>query len=394
MSKRGNGEGSIRKRNNGLWEGQYTAGRDPLTGKLKRGSVYAKTRAECRAKLDAALARASGGFYGASERLTVTEWLHIYLWDIKRPKIKPVTFEGYDRSIRLYIAPAALAKMKLVDVRRFHVQGFVDELTGSGASAFTVRNAYVVIRNAFSEAEKRGIIPISYAGRVELPKRTPKPTAILSQATQADFIAALAGHRLRAAFILALTTGIRAGELAALTWEDYKDGHISITKNAVRIAVYDSDTSDKTGSKVIIQNSPKTAAGIRTIPIMAIAAEALRAHRMRQNDERIKNRLLYVDNGLIFCNEIGGIYEPKYYLHALYKLLDAAELPRVKFHALRHTFATRGLEAGLSTKELQNLLGHESPEMVMHYQHILDEQKRAAIDKMSKLFNYTTGSDE
>jgi len=190
---------------------------------------------------------------------------------------------------------------------------------------------------------------------------------------------------LQSAFIIALTTGIREGELAALTWNDYKDGYISITKNAVRANIYD-DKGELIGAEIRIQDTPKTAAGIRTIPLMPVAVKSLRVHRRNQNDERMKNRLLYTDNGLMFCTEIGGIYEPRYYRKMLHKALAAAGLPLIKFHALRHAFATMGLEAGLSPKELQNILGHETPEMVMHYQHILDGQKRAAINNISKIF--------
>jgi len=394
MTRRGNGEGSIRKRrdNPPLWEGRYSAGRNPATGRIIRKSVYAPSRHECKAKLDNAIEQAQGGVYVADEALTVAAWVHHYLWDIKRPQVKPVTFDGYVRSVTNWISPAAIAQMKIRDVRRRHVQEFIDDIEKpdaegkGGASPFTIRAVYVLLCAAFSEAEKREILPGNPAKHIDLPKRRPKPTAVFTPEQQKIFLSSLEGHRLKAAFIVASTTGIRAGELAALMWTDYKDGALSISKNAVRVNVYDADTDEITGSKVIIQDTPKTAAGVRTIPLMPLAVEALRVHRMAQNDERVKNRLLYADNGLMFCSEVGMVYEPKYYLKAFYALLDAAGLPRIKLHALRHTFATRALEMGLTPKELQELLGHETPEMTMHYQHMLDDQKRAAIDKLSKVF--------
>jgi integrase len=313
MSKRGNGEGSLRKRPDGRWEGRYTAGRDARTGRLVTRSVYAWKRAECKAKLDAAIEASQGVSIYASDKLTVAEWLQVYLWQIKRERVKPTTFDDYVTNTEGYIMPSSLASMKMNTVRRFHVQAFVDELTSAEATPFVVRNVYGVLRNAFREAERKGIIPISYANGAELPARKPKPMAIFTQAQQTDFMIAIKGHRLEAAFIAALTTGLREGELAALTWSDYADGTLSVTKNAASVSLYDPRTNKKTGSKVIIQDSPKTTAGVRNIPVLPITARALDKHRIIQNNERMRNRLLYSDSGFIFCNELGGMYEPSYY---------------------------------------------------------------------------------
>jgi integrase len=385
MGKRGNGEGSIRKRQDGRWEGRYTAGVDPATGKQVQRSVYGTTRKECAERLREKMDQAENGLYIASDKLLLSEWLHVYLWEIKRARLKQGTFAQYVYDVNTYVKGSELAAMKIKDVRRFHIQAFVDAL-GAARSAFVVRNVYGIIRNAFAEAEKRGAISVSYAMGVSLPQRKPKPTAILSIIDQRRFMDAVKGDRLEAAFIVALTTGIREGELAALAWPDYEEGCISISKDVVRAALYDPQTGEKTGSKIIVQDTPKTAAGVRRIPLLPVTVEALRAHRMKQNDERMKNRLLYADTGLIFCNEIGGIYEPAYYRKQMQKIMGHAGIPKIKFHALRHSFATRGLEAGVSPRALQGLLGHETPEMVMQYQHLLEQQARAEIDKLKDFF--------
>jgi integrase len=386
MTKRGNGEGSIRKRPDGSWEGRYCIGRDPATGRVARRSVYAKTRGECAEKLREMMNKAAqaGSLYIASEKITVSEWLGTYLWDIKRPKLKPDTFQQYVYSVQSRIMPAPIAQMKMHDVRRYHAQAFVDALTEEGATPFTVRNVFGVLRNAFSEAERRSVVSISYLTNVALPVRHPKPMRILTRAEQARFTKGIKGHRLEAAFVLALTTGLREGEIAALTWGDLKDGKLHVVKNAIRAAVFDPVARKKTGSRVIIQETPKTAAGVRKIPLLPVTLRALDMHRMKQNDERVRGRLLYQDNGLIFCSELGTLYEPQYFREALHKALESAGLPKIKFHALRHTFATRGLEAEISVRSMQSLLGHETPEMVMHYQQLLDDQ---AEEEMAKLKN-------
>jgi integrase len=387
MARRGNGEGSIRKRKDGSWEARYTTGVNPKTGKFTRKSVYGRTRAEVKDKLTEKMEQVRKGLYCGCEKLRVSEWLDTYLWDIKYPNIKPKTFSGYEEYVRKYVKPSGLAKMKMQDVRRFHIQTFVEDMKEVTTSAFTIHAVYSVIRNAFNEAEKRGVIPISFVSGISLPKKKPKETRILTIQEQEHFLAVIKKHRLEAAFIVALTTGIREGELTALTWNDYKDDAIHITKNAVRVPLYNDTTHEKTGSHILVQDTPKTTAGLRRIPLLPIAKEALYRHRIKQNNERMKNRLLYINNNLIFCNKIGMLYDPKTFYTTLRKILDGAGMEKIKFHALRHTFATRGLESGIAGKSLQTILGHESPEMVAHYQHLLEEQAQVEIDKLADVFS-------
>jgi integrase len=387
VAKRGNGEGNIRKlKNRNLWECRYVVGNDPKTGKLIRRSVYAKTRAEVKDELDKIKEQQNQGAYHEFDKLTLNQWMDIYLWQIKRPNLKPKTFSQYAEDTEKNIKPSNLAKMKIKDVRRFHVQSFIDDMENAGRSPFAIRRIYAVLRNSFNTAVKRGVIPVSYAGGVSLPKTKPKKTAILTIAGQQEFIEAIEGHRLEAAFIVALTTGIREGELTALTWDDYNNGSISVTKDAARVDLYNEKTHKKIGSHIIVQDTPKTAAGDRCIPLLPIAKDALSRHRIKQNNEHMKHRLLYRNNKLIFCDEIGRMYDPKHFYCELQKVLTRAELNKIKFHALRHTFATRGLEKEIPIKAMQKLLGHETPDMVMHYQQLLDEQAQVEIGKLADVF--------
>jgi integrase len=386
MLRRGNGEGSIRySKSKKLWEGRYTVAVDPKTGKQIRRSVYAKTRAEVFKKLREA-EKSDQNTYEGINKLTVYTWMDIYLWEIKQPKLKPKTFSQYVEDIEKHIKPSKLAGMKIKDVRRFDAQSFINNMEKAGRSPFIIRKVYAVLRNAFNTAVKHGVIPVSYANGLSLPETKPKKINILSIEEQRQFFKAIEGHRLEAAFIVALTTGIREGELTALTWNDYQNGTISITKNAVRADLYDETTRKKTGSHIIIQDTPKTAAGDRRIPLLQIAKDALSRHRMKQNDERMKHRLLYENNNMIFCDEIGRMYDPKHFYSELQDILTRAELKKIKFHALRHTFATRGLEKDIPIKAMQGLLGHETPDMVMHYQHLLEAQAHVEMNKLADVF--------
>jgi integrase len=386
MSRRSNGEGTIRKRKDGLWEGRYVSGVDPKTGKFIRRSVYAKTRNEVKDKLADKLSKIRAGMLPVYDKLIVSEWLDTFLWEIKREQVKPKTFTGYAEDIDRYVLPSKLSKMKIVDVRKFHIQQLINSMNNDGRSPFVVRRVYRTLRNVFNEAEKRDIVTSSCVKNISLPKVNPKPMRIFSIEEQRIFFNAISRHRLEAMFILALSTGMREGELAALTWDDWENGTISVTKNAIRETIYDENTHKKNRSHIIIQTTPKSAAGTRNIPLMRFAEESLSRHRIRQNNERMKHRLLYANNGLIFCDCIGRLYDPKHFYCELRKIVKSLGLEPIKFHGLRHTFATRGLEADISYKALQELLGHETPEMVMHYQHLHEEQARIEINKLEMLF--------
>jgi integrase len=387
MSKRGNNEGSIRERSKGHWEARYTIGVDPATGKQIQRSISGKTQKEVIAAMKAALNALDSGVNVTADKILLGEWLNHWLWDIKRSRVKPKTFSGYLETYKAHIKNTAILKIKLRDIRRFHIQAFIDGLESAGVSPFVINSAYGIIRNAINESVRRGLIPVSYANGISLPKKQPKPTAIFTTTDQKLFLDAVSGSRHEYAFIVALTAGIREGELAALTWSDYDGESITINKNAVRISEYDTVTHEKTGSKIIIQDTPKTDAGTRKIPLLNIARQALSKHKIKQLEERLKNSALYVDNNLIFCNQAGCIYDPKTFYSAMRKIIaNTPGLEQIKFHALRHTFASRALESDMSIKAVQSLLGHETPDMTMHYQHILEEQAKTEMSKLEGVF--------
>jgi integrase len=333
MARRGNGDGHIRKRKDGLWEGQYSVGYNPKTGKPIRRSVYAKKYREVSEKLSKKMSEHRNGVLPTFDKLTVAEWLDYFLWEIKKPYIKPKTFSGYADDIK-YIKPYKLAQMKIGDVRRPHIQQFIKELESNGRPPFMVHRIYRTLRASFNEAERQNAIPVSYVNNVTLPKRTSKPIRTFSREEQSVFFDAIKGHRFEASFIIAITTGMREGEIAALTWDDYNDHAISVTKNIVCVSDYDPETHDSIGTLLIVQDTPKTRAGTRNIPLMPVAEQALSRHRMKQNNERMKYRLAYVNNGLIFCNQFGGAYTPHHFYAELQKVVESAGLHPIRFHEL------------------------------------------------------------
>lgn len=151
--KRGNNEGSITKRKDGLFQAAISLGRDPATGKLKRATFYAKTRKEVADKLNKAQHDKAQGVFVAPHKLTLGEWLDTWLWEYKKPKLRPITLDSYEMLVRRHLKPA-LGHLALRDLRPEHLQRFYNEKARAGFSARTVRYLHTILHSALAQAEK------------------------------------------------------------------------------------------------------------------------------------------------------------------------------------------------------------------------------------------------
>ncbi|WP_232841428.1 tyrosine-type recombinase/integrase [Caldicellulosiruptor acetigenus] len=253
-------------------------------------------------------------------------------------------------------------------------------------SLSTIKHIHVILHSALDQALKNGLVVRNVSEATTLPKvKTKNEIRVLTLQEQQRFIAALEGERLRPAFLLALASGVRLGELLALKWDcvNLKEGTITIKSSLRRIKTYDKNLPTKT---MLAFQEPKTAAGIRTIPVPPVILEELKEHRKRQLEERLQAGSLYEDNNLVFATELGTPIEPRNFLRVFYRIIEKANLD-INFHALRHTYATRLLEANEHPKVVQELLGHNDISTTLNiYSHVIPEIKKAAAMKLNNLF--------
>ena len=182
--------------------------------------------------------------------------------------------------------------------------------------------------------------------------------------------------RLGPLYLLAATTGMRRGELLALRWRD-----VDLEAEPARLQVRRSLVQY---GKMIEEKEPKTPRSRRTIAIDPVAVTTLRRQRVAQAEERLRAGGAYEDHGLVFSNELGQHLTPSTVSAAFRRRVKAAGLPVLTLHGLRHTFATLGLEAGVDTLYVSELLGHSSPAITMQvYQHTRDERLTAAARQVS-----------
>jgi len=241
----------------------------------------------------------------------------------------------------------------------------------------------IVINSSLKQAVRNRLIPFNPTEAVTPPKMSRRDIRILTPEEQDRFTAVLKGHRLEALFKLALATGMRKGEILALTWDcvDFENKTISISKSAMRVR------DQKTRKTAIVVGGPKSKSGYREIPMLPAVVPILEKHAVRQHEEMRAAGVMYNANNLVFCSSIGTYIEPRRVNTTLEKLINEAGLEHINFHALRHTFATRALEAGISPKVVQGMLGHADVSLTLNtYTHLLKDTLRDELMKMNGVF--------
>jgi len=400
QNKRGQNEGSIRERfkktKDGAkvsigWEARYTAGVD-ADGKQKQKSVYGKTRPEVAKALTKILNDINSGTYVKPSKLTIGSWLDTWLKDYKKQSVRIKTYSSYQDVVRLHLKSSSIGNLNLKDLQTHHVQHLLSSIIDKGLSPRMAKYVHIILSMAMKQALMSNLIVRNVCDGVTIPKQKKKEIRVLTVKEQEVFTEAVKGHRLEAAFILDLFTGLRLGELLALKWSDInlKEGILKVSRNVQRVRVEDAETKTQ-----IVYGEPKTESGRRSIPLLDEVVAILKTHKARQAAEKLKAGELYYkeneedreEDRFVFCTELGKQIETRNFQRIFYLLVEKANLKDVNFHACRHTFATRGLENGIEPKVMSELLGHSSITITLDlYSHVLPEKKRDSINKLKGLF--------
>lgn len=357
---------NIFKRRDGRWEARYIKGRE-LSGKIRYGFCYGRTYKEAKEKVTQRKAAVLNGSpapeTGSRHRLAFycDRWL-----ELRRPKVKEATYIKYSTALEKHIKPR-LGGCFPLGITGGLTDAFARELLEAGLSPKTVRDILAVLHGVlkYTAAQFPGIFP---AVEIPYPKCGRKEMWVLSREEQqrlADYLLADLDP-CRFGVLLAMHTGIRIGELCALRWSSIslKDRTLRISATLQRLR----DTQE--GGTRIVTGSPKSETSLRVIPLTDSAAAL--CGRMQP-----RNPAAYVLTGT------EAWMEPRALQYRLEKYVRACGLEGVHFHTLRHTFATRAVEAGFEIKSLSEVLGHASTTVTLErYVHSSMELKR---DNMNKL---------
>lgn len=348
--KRANGEGNIRKRKDGRWEGRYSAGYDSKTGKRIVKSVLGRTQAEVKEKLKTAIEETKGLDVSRGEEYTVATWLRTWYELYAKPNIRVATADRYQLMIETYTIPR-IGDIKLKKLTSRHLQklykdllenGRVNRKSGKGnpgLSSTTVRSVHLMLHCAFQRAVKERLIPRNPTEDCIAPKVQKIEMKILPADHIKNYLDAANARGLLPMFYLELVSGLRKGELVALRWDDLdtQNRTISISKQYI-----------KNPNGELTLSRPKTETSVRQVSIPQTAVDLL-----------IQEHEKHPDNPYLFPSPVTGeMYYPDSVVNLHKKILKDAGLEHIRFHDLRHTFATMALQNGVDIKTVSSMLGH------------------------------------
>jgi len=366
--RRGHGEGSIYRRSDGRWAAMVDLGWH--AGKRRRKFLYGSTRAEVAKKLAVALKARQDGQVFADERTTVEQFLRAWL-TIVQPSVRPRTWTRYEQLIRRHATPH-VGKLRLTKLDARHLEELYADRVRSGLSKTTVLQLHRILHHALRDATRWNLVSRNAAELVTPPRRARHDFATLSPEQARRFLGAVKGDRLEALYVLALTTGMREGELFGLRWAD-----VHLDAGALRLV-----------------KQLKTSTSRRQVLLVDLAVEALVAHRTRQDDEHRQLGPAWDDQDLVFPNTVGRPLHPRNFLRRdFYPLLERAGLPRIRFHDLRHSAATLLLGLGVHPKIVSELLGHSQVGITLDlYSHVTATMQREAMRAFEGLLGSQLGS--
>ena len=372
--KRANGEGSIRKRKDGRWEGRYTAGYDPKTGKRIIKNLLGKTQAEVKEKLKKALEECQGLDVSRSEEYTVATWLRTWYELYAKPNVRTATADRYELMIEAYTIPR-IGNIKLPKLTTRHLQKLYKELLengrihigrdqNKGLSTTTVHSVHLMLHCALERAVKERLIPRNPCEDCIVPKPRKLDMKILPPEHMKVYLDAANARGLLPMFYLELVSGLRKGELVALRWDDLdiQQRTISVSKQYVR---------NPDGSLELTR--PKTENSVRLVSIPQTAVDLL-----------IQEHAKHPDSSYMFPSPLTGkMYHPDSVVNLHKKILKDAGLEYIRFHDLRHTFATIALQNGIDVKTVSSMLGHFDAGFTLRtYTHATRQRQEQAAQTM------------
>jgi integrase len=326
------------------------------------------------------MSRAQAGLLGEAGQTTLAEYLGWWMENVVRGEVAHRTYHNYLSQIRNHIAPR-IGKKKLKALKLEDAEGLYRFMVVSGLSPATVRYVHAILRRSLGQAVNRGLVPRNVAEGASLPRARRKEIEAFTPEEVRRFLRAAKHDRLEALYVLAITCGLRQGELLGLRWEDVDlvAGSLTVRRQVQR---------SRDGSGMI--SGPTKNKKCRTIRLGRAAIEALKAHRKRQAEEVASAKGPWRDPDLVFASTIGTPLDPSNLVDRSFKpLLKGAGLPSIRFHDLRHACATLLVSEGVPIKVVQEVLGHSSVSVTMDvYSHVLPDMQEKAAAAMDDLLSH------
>jgi integrase len=388
--KRARGEGTVRDRGPEAPPGSRFEARMPGRGGK---SFYGPTPEIAVDRREKYKERLRGGIPENVTKATLAEYMPFWLENTVRVNVRPATYQHHKRISRNHILPT-LGNQKMIDLTADHVQTLHAAKFDAGYALSTRRHIHTTLKAALDQAVRFGHLPFNAAASVRVSTGEGGPSEadadyedlpdpdmqVWTGEDVRKFLrkAAELGGRYHALYVLALTTGMRQGEMLGLPWKhvDLRDGVLNVLQTLVR---------DEGRWRF---PRPKTERSRRTLELRGEAVDALRQHRERQFAERGFYKELWMDRGLVFPTTVGTPTARQNLARRSFKpLIRAAKVPNIRFHDMRHTFATLMLKNRSDLNTVSRMLGHSSVKITLDvYGHVVPGMQKEALKSLDELF--------
>jgi len=371
MAQRGHGEGSIYHRKDGRWAATITLENH------KRKTFYGRTRKDVQEQLKIALREQQQGTLVTSPQQSVAQYLQQWL-ENHRSGVRLRTYEWYEQLVRLHLVPA-IGRIPLQKLTPQQVQSLYTQKLQEGLSRTTVNTLHAMLHKALEDALRWNLVARNVCDAVTPPRRDRYEIQPFSIEQAQRFLSAAKGHSLEALFVLAVSTGMRRGELLAVKWQDIDFS--TCTLHVRRIFT-------RSKGNRYIEAEPKTEKSRRSIVLPALVVDLLSQQRMKQAQAKMEAGAAWQEHDLVFSTSMGTPLNPSKVIDRFKSLLKKADLPGIRFHDLRHSAASILLGMGIHPKVVQELLGHNQISMTMDiYSHVMPAMHKDAMDRWNKEFD-------
>lgn len=357
--RRAHGEGTIFLTDKGRWRADVSLGYDS-EGKRIRKTLYGVTQKEVRQKLDALKQQFAQGTY-SDTKLTVKDYLEQWLKE-KARQVKPRTLELYTHCINAHIVPH-IGRVRLAKLTPIEVQTMVGNIADT-VGVSSANKSRTILFSALRQALRWQLISRNPVEAVDTLKETKREMVLWTAKEAVRFLGTAQTHRMYALFYLAMTTGLRRGELLGLMWGDIRGDMLNVRRALTLV----------NGKPVV--STPKTYKANRWVALSPDVLDALKAHHARQQAEMDFLGAVWPESDLVFTSEIGTPYNPHNVARLRKQLMKEAKVPLVRLHDLRHLHASLAIKGGMDPKMLADRLGHAKASFTMDvYTHLFDEQR-------------------
>jgi integrase len=357
--------GSVFKRN-GKWAFRVDGGFNPQTGRRRQISRQGfDTKKDAQLALAKVVEAVDKNAVVARSTVRLGEYLDEWLAN-QRNHLRVTTLRSYEIAIQRI--NRRIGRLRLQALTPMQVEMFYNDLLAEGSSSGkplapkTVKNTHVVLRKALSDAERLGLVPRNVASAARAPTAHRPEFDTWSSDDLKAFFESIKNNRMRAAFVVLATTGMRRGELLGLRWRD-------VDLDAAQLSIVQSLTTVRWKPVV---TPTKTQRSRRTIYLDTFTVDALRAHRKRQKEDQLAAGAAWDSSqDLVFRDEVGGLVHPDAFSREFLILVREAGLTRIRLHDLRHTYATLALKTGVHPKVVSERLGHATVGITLDlYSHV------------------------